>query len=432
MILPGDLHAQYGATLREAVRTGENSAYARAAQLGEAMVAAGVPASECLVTHHAILTEALASTAVSLVMARASACLRAVLTAFEQAQAERDVAYQSLVEHTRAIEQLPDVFLEGIPAVIYVGPWEGQPGEMLYVSPQAETVLGYAAPDWIAQPKLWLTRLHPEDQERIQAERLEASVQRISFVSEYRLQHRDGRWVWLHDEARIVCDEAGNPLFWQGVWFEITQRKQAEQIATVVERTRLARELHDSVMQTLIAANMHVRTLQKIWQLEPTAAGSHIQKIDSLTQTAVAELRLLLLEMRPLELTRTPLPRLLEQLAAAMRSRSETRITVLADPITSLAPDVQISVYRIAQEALNNVVKHGAAQNCTIRLQGDANVLVLSVRDDGIGFDPAAVPGGHLGVHGMYERAATIAAQLTIHSAPGAGTTVELAWSGIR
>jgi PAS domain S-box-containing protein len=429
---PCDVPGEYGVALRQAILTGADEAYARATELGQVAAAAGILATSVLPAHHEIVVEALAGIGQRLVMARAEACLHSFLTTFDRVHTELRANYQALVEYKQAIEQLPDVFLEGIPAVIYVAPWDGEPGEMLYVSPQAESVLGYAAPDWIAQPDLWLARLDPEDREQALAERLEARLQRAPFVSEYRLQHTDGRWLWIHDEARILFDEAGAPLFWQGVLLEITQRKQAEQAAAVIERVRLARELHDSVMQTLIAANMHVRTLRKIWQQNPPAVDNHIREIEELTRTAVAELRVLLFEMRPLELTRTGLPRLLEQLVAAMHSRSSTVITLTADPVPPLAPDVQIAVYRIAQESLNNMCKHAGARKSHVHLQVDGERLVLSVTDDGVGFDPEAVPGGHFGVRGMVERAAAIDARLNIHSEPGAGTSIELAWPGTR
>ena len=248
----------------------------------------------------------------------------------------------ALAEQKRALEQLPEVLLEGIPAMIYVSPWQGQPGEMLYVSPQAEAILGYSAPDWIANPHLWLERLDPEDQERALAERLVGQSQRTAFVSEYRLRASDGRSVWIHDEARIISDDMGQPQFWQGVMLEITQRKAAEQNAAVAERARLARELHDSVTQTLFAVNMHVRTLVKMWKLNPAEAERHVQEIEILSNTALAELRALLLEMRPVELTKIALPQLLEQLGAAMRSRCSTVIELAADPVPVLAPEVQI------------------------------------------------------------------------------------------
>jgi PAS domain S-box-containing protein len=354
--------------------------------------------------------------------------LAAYLTPLERAFATLHEAHAALLERQRALEQLPEVFLEGIPAIIYVAPWQGQPGEMLYVSPQAEALLGFAAPDWIAKPQLWLEQMEPDDREDALAERRAGETQRTAYVSEYRLRSRDGRCVWIHDEARIVADEQGQPQFWQGVMLEISERKAAEQRATFAERARLARELHDSVTQTLLAVNMHVRTLTKLWHLDPALAAAQVLEIERLTQTALAELRVLLLEMRPAELARTPLPRLLEQLATAMRGRGSTAIEVVAEPTPALAPDVQIALYRIAQEALNNVVKHSRAQVCQVRLWQSKSELRLTVTDDGIGFEPMRVPGGHLGILGLHERAATIGAHLAIRSAPGKGAQVEVSW----
>ncbi len=118
---------------------------------------------------------------------------------------------------------------------------------------------------------------------------------------------------------------------------------------------------------------------------------------------------------------RATLPQLLAQLTIAMRSRSSTVIELVAEPLPLLAPDVQIAVYRIAQEALNNVVKHGKAHTGRVSLHGDATGLRLTVADDGVGFDPDAVPGGHLGVRGMYERAAAVGAASDCPQRPGCG-----------
>jgi PAS domain S-box-containing protein len=357
--------------------------------------------------------------------ARARLFLAAFLAPLERRHAD-------LAEQARALEQLPELLLEGIPAFAYVAPWGGRPGEILYASPQVETILGITAVEWIANPHLWLERMEPEDRDCALTDRLQAQAQHTAYVSEYRLRARNGRSVWLHDEARMVADPAGAPQFWQGVMLEISERKAAEQRAIVAERIRLARELHDSVTQSLLAANMHVRSLAKVVRMDPAAVDAHVREIGALTETALSELRVLLLEMRPEELARTPLPRLLEQLGASMNGRTPTRIGVEAEPIPTPPPDVQVATYRIAQEALNNVIKHSRAQTAHVRLQGDGVRLTLSVTDDGAGFDPALVPGGHLGLLGMRERAAAIGARLQVQSRPGGGTTVRLTWPDPR
>ncbi len=146
-----DFTELYRAALRDAIRSGAEEALANAAELGQAAVDAGDSLALVLSAHNEIVVEALSALAASLVVERAGAFLSSFLAPVERAYVDLRATHQALVEQKRAIEQLPEVFLEGIPAMIYVAPWQGQPGEMLYVSPQAEAILGFAAPDWIAR-----------------------------------------------------------------------------------------------------------------------------------------------------------------------------------------------------------------------------------------------------------------------------------------
>jgi len=414
--------ADYRAALRAALLTEQEAPLDRAAELGAAAAAAGtIVPSAVLPAHQAIVAEALAAGGGIAATERATAFLAAFLAPVER-------RYLALAEEVRGLAQLPEVLLEGVPAVVYVSPWRGEPGEMLYVSPQSEAVLGYAAPDWLAAPALWLERLAPEDRDRVVAERVVAQAEGQPFVAEYRLLARDGRPVWLHDEARIVRDDAGHPLFWQGVLLDITQRKAAEQEAAEAERMRLARELHDSVTQTLLAVTMHARTLPKVWRADPDAAVASLAELEALAATALAEMRTLLLELRPAELTRVALHHLLGQLVAARPHRRPADVQLALAPLPVLPPEVQVAFYRVAQEALNNIAQHAEAAAAQVTLRDDGDTVTLTIADDGRGFDPAAAPPGHLGLRGMQERAEAIAAQLIVDAAAGRGTRIRLSW----
>ena len=173
---------------------------------------------------------------------------------------------------------------------------------------------------------------------------------------------------------------------------------------------------------------MNARTLSKVWAADPVQGRRQLEDLVTLAAAAQAELRTLLLEMRPAELTRVPLPALLEQLAASAQGRSSAAVELTADALSFLPPDVKVAFYRVAQEALNNLVKHARAQSVQVRLQERAGTAILAVIDDGMGFDPDAVPGGHLGMRGMQERARSVDAELAVHSAPGQGTQIVLVW----
>jgi nitrate/nitrite-specific signal transduction histidine kinase/PAS domain-containing protein len=203
-------------------------------------------------------------------------------------------------------------------------------------------------------------------------------------------------------------------------------RRQAEQAAVASERNRLARELHDAVTQTLFSAGLIADVLPRIWERNPEVGREKLEELRELTRGALAEMRTLLLELRPATLTETSLDDLLQQLAAAVIGRSRLQVEVNVEGKAPVPPDTQVALYRIAQEALNNIVKHAGATSVTIGLRLAPDCVDLVVADDGRGFDPATVSASSLGLGIMRERAATIGADLQIESRVGEGTTVKV------
>jgi len=153
-----------------------------------------------------------------------------------------------------------------------------------------------------------------------------------------------------------------------------------------------------------------------------------------MTRGAMAEMRTLLLELRPAVLAETELSDLLRQLAEETTGRTRVTVTAAVEGQCSPPPDVKVALYRIAQEALNNMAKHSGAGRATIGLrcieiaEGQGKSVELRVSDDGRGFDLARVSPEHLGLGIMRERAETIGAALTIDSAIGRGTQVTVVW----
>ena len=195
------------------------------------------------------------------------------------------------------------------------------------------------------------------------------------------------------------------------------------------ERLRLARELHDSAVQALFAANMTADVLPRLWELDPDEARAALAELRRLTGGALAEMRTLLFDLQPGALTETPLGELLRQLAASFSGRARVPAEVVVERDGVLAPQVQATFYRLAQEALNNVAKHAEAERVRVRLRYSRKLVQLEVEDDGRGFDPDAVPAGHFGLGIMRERAAAIGARLRVASRPGGGTTVAVTWA---
>jgi signal transduction histidine kinase len=205
---------------------------------------------------------------------------------------------------------------------------------------------------------------------------------------------------------------------------------QAGEMAVTAERNRLARELHDAVTQTLFSASLIAEVLPKLWQRNPGEAQRSTEELRQLTRGALAEMRTLLLELRPSALTEASLGDLLRQLGDAVTGRARLPVQMHIAGDRPLPPDVQVAFYRIAQEALNNAVKHARASQLSMELLLDPLPVRMTIGDDGCGFDPAHTSPGHLGLEIMRERAAAIGAELAVETTLEQGTRVRVTWSG--
>ncbi|MCB0195099.1 MAG: GAF domain-containing protein [Anaerolineae bacterium] len=209
---------------------------------------------------------------------------------------------------------------------------------------------------------------------------------------------------------------------------------QSQRAAVLEERQRLARELHDAVTQTLFSASLIAEILPEMWDQDPTHSRSMLQDLQQLSRGALAEMRTLLLELRPSVLLEAKLGDLIHQLAEAFTGREGVPVTVELERQDTFPSEMQVSLYRIIQEALHNIAKHAGADRVTIQLQrtpvGSSPLkhVALEIRDDGCGFDPANVPPDHLGLGIMRERAEAIGATLDIISQPGQGTQINVNW----
>ena len=226
--------------------------------------------------------------------------------------------------------------------------------------------------------------------------------------------------------------------------------ENTQKAAVVEERSRLARELHDAVTQTLFSASLIAEALPGAWEQDHGDGRRLLQELRQLSRGALAEMRALLLELRPATLAEAKLENLLRQLGEAVAGREGIRVAVSTESVDGMPSEVRVAFYRIAQEALNNVVKHASASRVSIRLQPDPETgsgqpalspqalpeskngasrgVVLIVQDDGQGFDPEQIAPEHLGLGIMHERAQTIGAELVVESQPGCGTQITVRW----
>ncbi|MEJ2710968.1 MAG: cache domain-containing protein [Anaerolineales bacterium] len=208
--------------------------------------------------------------------------------------------------------------------------------------------------------------------------------------------------------------------------------EQAAEVAALSERNRLARDLHDAVSQTLFSASLIAEVLPKLWARDPELGREKLEELRMLTRGALSEMRTLLLELRPASLVEMDLEDLMKHLSSAFTGRTHVPAELNVEGQQDPAPEVKEVFYRVAQEALNNVVKHADASQVFIYLQRAKEQAHLEIRDDGCGFDPHNVSPESLGLGFMQERAEMIGAQLSVESEIDVGTRVELFWENRR
>ena len=204
---------------------------------------------------------------------------------------------------------------------------------------------------------------------------------------------------------------------------------QAEAEATAAERNRLARELHDVITQLLFSINLVAGSLPRLWQRDPKMAERSTVELQRLTRGALSEMRTLLRELRPQTIAETDLATLVTHLSEGLAARQDIPAEIHTEVTESLPPEVHIAIYRIAQEAMNNVAKHANASSLVVNLIGAESRVDLLIIDDGYGFDDSDASAGGMGMDIMRERASEIGAALTVSSEQDIGTRVEMTWA---
>jgi PAS domain S-box-containing protein len=303
---------------------------------------------------------------------------------------------------------------------------------------------------------------------------------RDAYVMERRYRHKNGKIFWARVNYSLVRDLDGRPDYLVGIIEDIDEQKRAAerlaeqeadylltlqhrvhertheleetnhrlqheieqrtriekelaeraaQEAVTADRTRLARDLHDAVTQTLFSASLTAEVLPDLWDMDVDEARKSTEELRQLTRGALAEMRTLLLELRPATLTQTRLSDLIKQLCEAFIGRSRLPITLTIEGDSPLPPEVQVAVYRIAQESLNNVFKYARATQVQVNLFISKTSVHFETSDNGIGFDMSTSKPTSLGLRIMRERAEAIGADFQITSRLSSGTCVTVTWN---
>ncbi len=345
----------------------------------------------------------------------------------------------------------PDAYrmlVEGVPAVLYIDRPD-EPSTNLYTSPQVVELLGFSVEEWRSDPDLWKRQLHPEDRERIMQAHETSNELGERFLEEYRFTTRDGREVWIRDEAVPVRNADRTLLYWRGVMLDITDRKQAEEklrwslevlrrtlqqrrelaarleTAQEEERRRIAADIHDDPIQVMSAVDMR---LQLLAQMPEAVSAEELTDIEGDVRAAIERLRNMLFELRPIALERDGLASALQLYLDHTGRETGWKGTVRNALPEEPAPEGRVLLYRIAQEAVTNAKKHAAARSIEIELVMAGEGISMRVVDDGVGFTPddvATPKPGHLGLSTIVERAELAGGWARVSSAMGSGTTIE-------
>ena len=316
-------------------------------------------------------------------------------------------------------------------------------------SPNAQDKFGCDL-NGVPDNKAWVSRLHPDDLDRIFAQVQDTLTSKLHmFSGEYRFRLADGSYGHFYDRAYIMRDGSGKPTRMIGAMIDITGVKQAyaslqeayrrlqsmaNELQTVEsnERRRLSRELHDEVGQLLTALKFDLESVRRKSlgkkKLTTTQVAERLTRALETTDLLFTRLRQIVRTLRPQVLEELGLKAALESLAADVQARTSLSCSVVIegdDRQPGLSPTRETALYRIAQELLTNVIRHAQAKTASISLTLGPDHWILTVEDDGIGFDPTALPlTGGVGLRGIRERVEILGGRIDLTSQRGQGTLV--------
>ena len=334
-------------------------------------------------------------------------------------------------------ESMYRVLVEQIPAVVFIAYLDGGISEA-YVSPQIEMALGFSQEEWLEDPIQWYRQIHPEDKDRWSVDAAQMFVTGKPFRSAYRVIARNGRVVWFECEVRMFRREDGKPWFIHGVGFDITDLKRTEealQERTAAlrnlssrllrvqdqERRRIARELHDGLGQYLVALKMNLDLLRQRQGSNAETVWSESQEI---LERCLSETRTLSHLLHPPMLDEAGFLSAARWYVDGFAKRSGIKVTTnIPETFARLPTDIEVTLFRVLQEALTNIHRHSGSPTAEIHLGIHDIEVSLQVRDHGRGipsellehFQKTGTQTG-VGLSGMRERVNECGGRLEIRS----------------
>jgi PAS domain S-box-containing protein len=326
-----------------------------------------------------------------------------------------------------------------------VGSWEWDaPSGRLFWSEALYGIYGVSGETFTPTLEAYLERVHPDDRQQSAALVARALMDGRGFTMHERIVRPGGELRYLRSYAEVVRSERGKPIKILGACLDVTEQRHSETAlrqaaqdlhgltrrlvqAEEAERRRIARELHDRAGQSLSALNINLDIVSKESDSLPAALRRRLEDCAALVDGTLQSIENVMAELRPPLLDEYGLGAALGAHAEEFSRRTGIPASIAEtspEATKRLAPEAAVALFRIAQEALNNVAKHAHAKSVHIEISPEGPNLLLSVNDDGKGFDPAAAPPGRWGMTTMRERAEAVGGQLELHSTAGAGTAL--------
>jgi len=297
--------------------------------------------------------------------------------------------------------------------------------QAIYISPGYERIWGHTCASLLQSPGSWMASIHPEDRARV--ERALAQDQSDQYNVEYRITRPDGSIRWIRDRGFPIHGPEGRIYRIAGIAEDITEPKLTELALLEIsdrEQARIGQDLHDGLCQLLVSIGFDCNLLEQRLQSAQRPEQADLARIGMLLDDAITQARQLARGLYPVRLEAEGLTSALEELAANVTTRFKIKCDLRRSDAVSVADNTMATqLYRIAQEAVNNAVRHSQAVHIVIRLIRRNGNIELVVRDDGIGI-PAQRNGGGMGLHIMDYRARTLGGTLHIEHMNGGGTAI--------
>jgi len=369
---------------------------------------------------------------ISLFVVLLVSAVRSLTVQLEQRVTERTAALEhEISERKQTEEQLRKTMqqLRQLAENIADAFWmrDAEDARVVYASPAFEKIWGRSCKELYQSPNGWLDTIYVEDREtQAQAVLQEQSVG--EYNEEYRIVRPDGSLRWIRNRAFPIRDSSGKVIRIVGIAEDVTDRRRLEREILEIsdrEQARIGQDLHDGLCQQLVSLGFDSNSLEQQLAARALPEVAVAQKMGRVLDDAIAEARALSRGLFPVQLEADGLGLALQHLAAGVCARTRVNCRV-EGPQTVLVRNntVATHLYRIAQEAVNNAVKHSRAGSIVIQLKTDHNRIELKVSDDGIGMPKSRDPTGGMGLHILNYRAQAIGGTLTIERAPRHGTIV--------